>query len=214
MLALGEAGQLTDLASALAKVSVALGGVDLDVDLGIDADQARSIHLVRDAIARRVCVQIEYQSPWRDDASTRVVEPVDVTVSEGKWYVSAWCRSSTGWRTFRVDRMMSVVIVDEQQLARAPRSDYRGAHDGSTISATIKFPISLTDAMASIHGVVLLEELHGERTATIDVTNSEWLGALLCRFGGEVTVMAPPEWTQLGLQTARRMLARYSLTAP
>ena len=214
MLALGEGDQLTNLASALAKVSAALGDVDFGVDLGVDADQARALNVIRDAVDRRVCVHIDYQSAWRDDVSRRVIEPTGLTMTDGKWYVSAWCRSSVGWRTFRIDRIMNAELVEEQQPRREARSDTDSKHDGSAITAVISFPAHLSEAISHMNGAGIVVGTGATRTAPIEVTNTEWLGAMLCRFGGEITVLEPTEWVDLGPQTATRMLARYLRPKP
>lgn len=52
-------------------------------------------------------VRIEYGSAGSADTTVRDIEPRAVFAERGAWYVTAWCRLSDAWRTFRIDRIRS-----------------------------------------------------------------------------------------------------------
>ncbi len=89
-----------EAAGASARLSVTFeseGGVFADVDR---------------AISERRRLWIRYYSPARDELSEREIDPIRL-VSVGHTYVEAWCRRSEARRTFRLDRVAEIKILDE-----------------------------------------------------------------------------------------------------
>lgn len=209
MLALAESGSLPELTTALAKVAAALGDVDFEVEFGMDADQASHLHTIRDAIEAAVCVEIEYQSAWRDESTVRTIEPVDVTLRDRQWYVAAWCQSSVAWRTFRLDRVVRAQALSDKASQHESRRGDDGVQDGASTVARVVIDDHQRDLVASVAGVVFESLDNGRVVAAIPVTNEEWLGTLLCRLGSGASVVAPPQWIDLRRETARKVLARY-----
>jgi predicted DNA-binding transcriptional regulator YafY len=68
---------------------------------------SRAIH------ERRVCV-IRYASEPGGAPTTRAVEPLAVISTRGALGLLAWCRLRHDLRTFRVDRIRSISLVDER----------------------------------------------------------------------------------------------------
>jgi proteasome accessory factor C len=60
-----------------------------------------------------VVVRITYQNEAAAEPTDRVVEPQQLFAERGAWYLSAWCRTAGGMRTFRVDRVRGAIKTDE-----------------------------------------------------------------------------------------------------
>lgn len=89
-----------DSATASARLAVTFeseGGVFADLDR---------------AIAERRRVWLRYYSPSRDELTEREVDPIRLFVL-GHTYVEAWCRLSEARRTFRLDRVAEIALLDE-----------------------------------------------------------------------------------------------------
>lgn len=89
-----------DSAAASARLAVTFeseGGVFADLDR---------------AIAERRRVWLRYYSPSRDELTEREVDPIRLFVL-GHTYVEAWCRLSEARRTFRLDRVAEIALLDE-----------------------------------------------------------------------------------------------------
>ena len=50
--------------------------------------------------------------PGRDEATERDVDPIGIRVIEGGTYLRGWCRRAEGVRTFRLDRILDVEVLD------------------------------------------------------------------------------------------------------
>ncbi len=102
------------LLRATAKVEAAAGerppvpaprlSVTFESEGGVFADVDR-------AISERRRLWIRYYSPARDEVTEREIDPIRL-VSVGHTYVEAWCRRSEARRTFRLDRVAEIRILD------------------------------------------------------------------------------------------------------
>lgn len=91
------AGEAAGASSRLSVTFESEGGVFADVDR---------------AISERRRLWIRYYSPARDEVTEREIDPIRL-VSVGHTYVEAWCRRSEARRTFRLDRVAEIKILDE-----------------------------------------------------------------------------------------------------
>jgi len=65
---------------------------------------------VQSAYEQRGALTIEYFSPARGEKTTRTIEPVMLYERNGAEYVEAWCRLDDATRTFRLDRILKVIV--------------------------------------------------------------------------------------------------------
>ncbi len=76
------------------------------------ADEARALRLVRHAIRSREFLHAVYR-----DSSERTTErrlrPVGLTAFDVAWLVTAWCESRDDFRSFRLDRFVSLRTTGE-----------------------------------------------------------------------------------------------------
>ena len=104
LLAVPGADDEGDLAGALAKLEAALGSSRLAVEV----DSPPALVPLREAVASGEQVEIDYFGASATEPSTRLVDPCQVVVREGRWYLDAWCHRANGLRRFQVDRVQAV----------------------------------------------------------------------------------------------------------
>ncbi|WP_226553166.1 helix-turn-helix transcriptional regulator [Celeribacter naphthalenivorans] len=68
----------------------------------------RHMPLLRQAVRERKVLRITYLS-LTGDSSTRLVRPLQLDYWGRVWTMSAWCEKRAGFRTFRVDRIETVI---------------------------------------------------------------------------------------------------------
>ena len=76
-------------------------------------DQSQNVGVLREAAAGGKVVRIVYRSVGREEITEREIEPWIVFVMLGRWYVHGYCRLVEDHRTFRVDRIRDLVVVEE-----------------------------------------------------------------------------------------------------
>ncbi len=109
------------LARAIDKVA-ALLGIDADEAIDVDLGPAApaTLTLLREAVAGRRRVELDYYASGRDEHSRRTVDPWHVVHEGGAWYLLAGDHLRGERRSFRVDRVLSARLLDEEATPPPP----------------------------------------------------------------------------------------------
>ena len=199
------------LATALVKLESALGAAGRSVS--VDLETPPLLGAVRDAVTARTRLEVEYFAAWRDEVTSRVIDPYVVFSQEGRWYVAAADSLRGVVRHFRVDRFASLRPTGETFVvpADAPTAPPERAFTGGpeVVEAVVVVPPSAR-WVAEAYDPLDVEELDdGRLRLRLAVAGERWLERLLLRVGPTAVVESPPELTGLGAAAARRLLARY-----
>ena len=101
-LALRGADRSGALATALDKLREAYGE---RVRVSVELPLPRSLPTLREALQSGTTVSIHYYTPSTDEVSERRVDPLEVSLADGHWYLRGWCHLRQDLRSFRVDRI-------------------------------------------------------------------------------------------------------------
>ena len=108
-----ERSALSRTIAKLEAAAGAAGAASAQVAVQVDDNAARGVLAqVQDALARRRRVHLSYYVPGRDDATERDVDPMRLLVVEGRSYLEGWCRRANAVRLFRLDRILSIQVLD------------------------------------------------------------------------------------------------------
>ncbi len=140
---LGTAG-LPDapaLASALDKLRTSLGPETLGdaerIEMADPGAPVEALEPIREAARGRRRVGIDYFAHSSGEWSSRVIDPEEVFVALGHWYVAAWDVTVDAERLFRVDRIRRVEPTGEgfapRGLEGAGRSLYTPTEDDVSV---------------------------------------------------------------------------------
>ncbi len=109
---LGMGEEVPALESAVKKLGKALmpdaGAITIDV-----LDETQNVKTLRQAAAENRVVRITYRSIGKEETTEREIEPWAVAHTLGNWYVIGHCRLVDDERTFRVDRIRDLEVLDE-----------------------------------------------------------------------------------------------------
>jgi proteasome accessory factor C len=82
------------------------------VAVTISPNEGKATAQVRAALADGRRVHLRYYVPGRDEATERDVDPMRLLVADGRAYLEGWCRRAEGVRLFRLDRILSLSVLD------------------------------------------------------------------------------------------------------
>ncbi len=201
------------LARGLAKLATALGeAADGDASVLVDLDRPPLTDAVVAAAERNERISVEYWSASSDELTERTITPHQVYADRGNWYVTASDERSGDVRTFRIDRIESIVasgVFDDERPADLPRPGEWFA-DGSVPRATMRFSPSARWVIERYPVDDIGEpDDQGRVTAVVPVATQRWLERVLVRLGGDVEVLEPASVAALGPRAAGRVLERY-----
>ncbi len=200
------------LANALSKLEAALGTPELVVQLAAPAH----LDAIRNASDERRSVEIDYRGATRDEATTRVIDPVAVFCAAGEWYADAFCHRAGGDRLFRIDRIQAVRPLD---VHFNPPDDeatvldvYRPRPDDPRVSIDLTPRAHWVAERYPIESQIQRD--NGNLRVTLAVTEAEFLARLMLRLGPTAAIVDPPTWRTIAVEPAQRILDRYGATSP
>ncbi|MFI5770640.1 helix-turn-helix transcriptional regulator [Streptomyces sp. NPDC051658] len=191
------AGEVGAASSRLSVTFESEGGVFADVDR---------------AISERRRLWLRYYSPARDELTEREVDPIRL-FAVGHTYMEAWCRSSEDRRTFRLDRVAEIRLLDEP--AAPPELELRDLSEG-LVQPAAEDPEVVVEVgpggrwVAEYYPHDSAQELpDGGLRIALRTPDPASLRRLALRLGGEGRIVSPPELAQSAQQAARAALAAY-----
>ncbi|MFD7532572.1 helix-turn-helix transcriptional regulator [Streptomyces sp. NPDC059849] len=191
------AGEVGAASSRLSVTFESEGGVFADVDR---------------AISERRRLWLRYYSPARDELTEREVDPIRL-FAVGHTYMEAWCRSSEDRRTFRLDRVAEIRLLDEP--AAPPELELRDLSEG-LVQPAAEDPEVVVEVgpggrwVAEYYPHDSAQEMpDGGLRITLRTPDPASLRRLALRLGGEGRIVSPPELARSAQQAAHAALAAY-----
>jgi proteasome accessory factor C len=212
----GDAAVGGPLATGLAKLADLLGIAPAEaIAIRLGASRPEVLETLRHAVRERRQVHLDYFAYHRDQPTTRDVDPHRVFAVGGAWYLVGHCHLAGGIRTFRVDRIYRLELLDTV----FERAETTAEIETSAIDLDPDAPRVVLDLAPSARWVVETYPVDeasergadGSLRARLAVASRTWLERLLLRLGAEAEVVESTDSTLVGVReaAARRVLARY-----
>ena len=164
------------------------------------------VEAIERAIAKSTLLRIDYASGTKDKTSVRDILPIEIYVANGSTYLNAWCQSSKGDRTFRLDRILSYEII-EGSFVNETRESSVQAVDSLPIELLVSKSARnfIEDNRAIIGHIQEGEQLRIE----LNPIDREWLVRTILGFGGQIEVSKPKELALEVVSRARAIKESY-----
>src|SRR5262249_30127504 len=185
------------LARVRKKLEDTFGEFELSQTPAPSADTAAEglVATLTDAIRRRRLVEIEYLKEEEGTPSVHVVEPYTIERRLPHWYVHTWDRTRDDERSFRLDRMRSATLLEDEFEARDGFEP--GLLEGALVARVLYSPAVARWEVE--RGARPLSD--GSAINEQKIGSKEWLVGEILRYRGEAELLEPPE---LRRQIARR----------
>jgi proteasome accessory factor C len=216
-------GRGSEISRTIAKLEQAAGSaadpsmlVNVRADMqGDGAAVTAAAVQITDAITARRRMHISYYVPGRDEATERDVDPMRLLIVEGRSYLEGWCRRADAVRLFRLDRILSLEVLDvpAEVPADAERVDVdRGLFRPSPRDVRVVFELAGAGRwVAEYYPCEHEEELpDGRLRVQIRTPDTEWVRRLALRLGEDGRLVSPPDLAKQVLTDARAALDHYA----
>lgn len=173
----------------VAKLEVASHGPSPVVAVAGEPDlRAAWAHVLREAIRGDRQVQLQYWVATRDEVTERTVDPLRVDDEDGVLYLRAWCHEAGERRSFRLDRVIGLSVLESSRLvdeaAEAPEE-----------RAWVAVELLLEPAVDWFPRYYRAEYAHpqddGRLRVGLRVWDLRWLDRLLLRLSPHVVQVSP-----------------------
>lgn len=205
------------LERAMEQLSKALTPGALErVSVGLEAPEELAV--VKAALESKRRLHLVYQSQSKDEVTERDVDPWALLLSEGRWYLLGYCHRVDDERIFRVDRMRSVLqledaagIPDDFDLSR-----YDSVYFESENALTVTLDIApRANWVCDYYPLLSQEPLEGGWIRIrLKAGGVAWLERLLLRLGPEARIIEPDSLKERLKGTAASMARRYASSKP
>lgn len=158
---------------------------------------------LRNAIHERRAITIYYLSGSDPQPQQRRVDPYALVHRWGRWYIAGFCQQRQAVRTFRVDRMQELTLLDD--CFTTPKEFDVHAYLAQEFAGQPQITIWLRFAPPAAHIARLnhsaWNEIHEEADGSVSVTmlapDLGWAASTALAYGPVVSVLAPPELRQM-----------------
>jgi proteasome accessory factor C len=197
-----------ELTSAVDKLRKILGEGLVD----IDTESPAFLQFVTDAAASGERLTITYWTPADNVEKLRTVTVRSVFTDRGHWYITADDDLSGSQRHFRVDRIRQVVPTGEFVPVEPVDNQVPAWFADATDKTKVVLEVSPAAAWAveTYPCTVLDERQDGSFRIEMVVNSEHWLGRLLLRAEGNITVVSPDSAVDMLQRTAVDVLGRYA----
>ncbi len=201
--AIAESGVVAGLISKLSRAAATAPAEVVIVPTAVD--EVRRV--VAEALRTRVAVAFRYRAP--DSPETiRTVDPVQVLITDGQWYLQGWCHLREAMRTFHLDRVSDPVLTTIPSTHADEHAPVTFGSDPTADGAVlVRLPASLAPLLGDyLRPDEVEEETDGCIRARLHLSDPRGIKRLAARLGGALEVLDPPvareaarEWAEAGL---------------
>lgn len=165
------------------------------------------------AVDKRQQVRFTYWSMSSNRTTERTVHPARIFIVDGEPYLAAWEEMAGEHRTFRLDRMHNVEVLDAtasphlRELDFNPDSPFGLDH---TLTAELEIHQEFT-WLAEHYDITLGEELeNGLIAATMPVGSKDWVSRFALGQSDRLRVVGPEKLVETISQHRKRAVERYT----
>ena len=170
--------------------------------------------MLQAAIDRGHQVRLDYHVPAATSSTTRVVEPRALTRVGAATYLDAWCHTAGGDRVFRLDRILTATELDTPVSEHAGRARDLGPgwFEGEAAATTVTVRLApAAHWVTEYHPVTDVRPGPGDTLdVDLEVAGEAWLRQLLFRVAPHAQVVAPREFADSFLASAREAVSLYT----
>ena len=225
--ALGGTSLSTSAASALRKLSFDLPGVASQEDetalaQPVNPGFEQIFKALREGVERRTAIRCRYYAIGKDEERNRVIEPYGLMFSWGYWYCVARARDRGALRVFRLDRMRTAELLDDEsaRFQVPPTFSVRDYLDRApwelseeppvTARVRIRFPHSRWTIAEGLGRVVEAVDSEGGALLEFDVRVPDAFVRWLLPFGSQARIVEPADLASRLAAERERVRAVYS----
>jgi predicted DNA-binding transcriptional regulator YafY len=167
---------------------------------GSPENDAQSHYLtdIQQSLSSRKVLSIDYLSGYKNEATTREVEPVGLCFYSLHWHLIAYCRLRSDFRDFRVDRISHLTILSENYSERAIssiRQYFESLYRPDDVQeVTLRFKNEIVPLIANVryyYGFIDECTTNDYTEMTFVTSDLAYLGRWLLMYADAVEIVSP-----------------------
>jgi len=211
----GDGDAVARLIAKIEDAAGAAGAASAQVAIQIEHPNARGMTATLGAaLTAGKRVHLRHYVAKRDEATERDVDPMRLLVVDGRTYLEGWCRRAEGVRLFRLDRMLSVEVLDvpaEVPETAEPVDVDAGLFTASPTDVLVELELGPAARwVAESYPCETVTDLgDGRLRIGLRTPDTTWLRRFVLRLGEDARVVSPAVLADEVRKTAAAALAQY-----
>ena len=193
----------------LDKISTLLQKVHRETDqdsvlLAKEISSSPYYSVINTAISQRKQLSIEYQSVSKDQLSTRLIVPYNISMLNGNLYLSAYDMDRQSDRVFKLDLISKCEIGERTELDLVK---------STSIDQIVELmvDVKLTNFIERNTSIIVDQKLTADGIkVTLKVNNLEWISRAVISYAPNITVISPIALSEMIEQRVKNLLNAYS----
>jgi predicted DNA-binding transcriptional regulator YafY len=179
------------------------------------AELAPVMERLRRAIRERRRVQMTYRGRNQGEALQRVLEPYALVYRWGWWYTLGYCHLRAAVRSFRVDRISELILLDETFDAAAGFDVRAYLATDKRFHLTVRLRLRFAPQFVQValddrlQWETIEPQSDGAVIVELAVPDMEWAASTVLAYGSIVEVLEPPELRQMVAERAEAIAGLY-----
>ena len=160
--------------------------------------------VISTAISQRKQLSIEYQSVSKDQLSTRLIVPYNISMLNGNLYLSAYDMDRQSDRVFKLDLISKCEIGERTELDFVKNT---------SIDQIVELivDVNLTNFIERNTSIIVDQRLTADGIkVTLKVNNLEWISRAVISYAPNINVISPIALSEMIEQRAKNLLNAYS----
>ena len=193
----------------LDKISTLLQKVHRDTDqdsvlLAKEISSTPYYSVINTAISQRKQLSIEYQSVSKDQLSTRLIVPYNISMLNGNLYLSAYDMDRHSDRVFKLDLISKCEIGERTELDLVKTTSIDQIVE-------LMVDVKLTNFIERNTSIIVDQRLTADGIkVTLKVNNLEWISRAVISYAPNINVISPIALSEMIEQRAKNLLNAYS----
>ena len=193
----------------LDKISTLLQKVHRETDqdsvlLAKEISSSPYYSVINTAISQRKQLSIEYQSVSKDQLSTRLIVPYNISMLNGNLYLSAYDMDRQSDRVFKLD------LISKCEIGERTESDLVKSTSIDQI-VELMVDVRLTNFIERNTSIIVDQRLTADGIkVTLKVNNLEWISRAVVSYAPNISVISPIALSEMIEQRAKNLLNAYS----
>ena len=160
--------------------------------------------VINTAISQRKQLSIEYQSVSKDQLSTRLIVPYNISMLNGNLYLSAYDMDRQSDRVFKLD------LISKCEIGERTESDLVQSTATDQI-VELMVDVNLTNFIERNTSIIVDQRLTADGIkVTLKVNNLEWISRAVISYAPNINVISPIALSEMIEQRAKNLLNAYS----
>ena len=160
--------------------------------------------VINTAISQRRQISIEYQSVSKDQLTTRLIVPYNVSMLNGNLYLSAYDMDRQSDRVFKLDLISKCVIGEPTELDLTKKTSIDQIVE-------LMVDVKLTNFIERNTSIIVDQRLTSDGIkVTLKVNNLEWISRAVMSYAPNIKVISPAALSEMIEQRVKNLLNAYS----